>query len=295
MNNEYIIFASWEDRFLESLKNDISLETCDHVTIFYCKEFLGVINKTLSDALVFLQCVNISYKKIEVSFEDAQESWKVIKDTVQCLAPTINKVSLNITTMPRNMIFLLLSFLKNKEIETIYYPAESHGADLTTNPSEPQMVLQHSGISFPDLSTILVVFVGFDVKRVYQLYHYFEPLKIIILFETDDEAKIDKDLELERQFNDIGNKEIYNVSSFENGKMESFFEENITGLIDEHNVLICSLGPKLSAMEVFNYNVKHPETAIVYAPSKNYSEDYSYGIQLDKRHTRVLNYSDKTD
>lgn len=295
MSKEYIIFASWENRFYESLKNDLSLEPCDHVTIFYCQEFAEVVSKSLSKALKFLNDKNISHSKIEVSFYNAQDSWRNIKETVANLEAEVIKVFLNISTMPRNMIFLLLHFLKNKEIETIYYPAKKHGNNLTTNPSEPQMVLQHSGISFPDLPTILVVFVGFDVKRVYQLYHYFEPLKIIILFETDDEAKIDKDLELERQFDDIGNKEIYNVSSFENGKMESFFEENITGLIDEHNVLICSLGPKLSAMEVFNYNVKHPETAIVYAPSKNYSEDYSYGIQLDKRHTRVLNYSDKTD
>ena len=57
-----------------------------------------------------------------------------------------------------------------------------------------------------------------------------------------------------------------------------------------YNILLCSLGPKLSTMEFFKFQKVHTECGLIYIGSKDYCKDYSSGIDLDNPILVPYNY-----
>lgn len=279
MNNIYISFSSWEDRFFKSYDNDIKNNQFDEIMLFNYKD--GHNNDIKSKKMSKIDVENI----VHLSLRDNIENWKIIKSEIN--DRKITNATINISTMPRNIIFLILHFLKvnNVDIKAIYYNAEEHGKSLTKDPQIPRLVLQHSGIFEPQKKTIVVVLLGYDEKRLYQLYNYFEPEKMIILSEKNHQTQINKELKFD--FNTIENKE-YKIDSFEEGNVLNLLEREVTPIKNSHNIILCSLGPKLSSIEVFQYNSKHREVALCYISSAEYSEDYSTGVQLIPKYIRSI-------
>ncbi|NOQ30638.1 MAG: hypothetical protein GQ570_05905 [Helicobacteraceae bacterium] len=188
---------------------------------------------------------------------------------------------LNISTMPRNMIFSVLHFLDKVgfSYDIKYYSPYKHGKDLTRNPSKPQLILQHGGIIYPEKKTILVIILGHDIKRVHQLNNFFEPFKIFIGLGSKHHTALPEDYDT--TFEDINNKEIFKINSFSHEDVLNKLNSEVLPLLEEYNILLCSLGPKIEAIAIYKFHKMHPETALVYAPSKDYADDYSEGINLD--------------
>ncbi len=276
----YISFASWEDRFLKSFEEDTKDKTINAGYIFYFDTFYTRSKNNIE------QIKNDSLNIIELSFNDYVKTWKTLKFAFNNIDKAY-KYIVNISTMPRSAMYMIFHFLDAHSIDysTIYYNAKSHGGSnnqvITKNPLEPKLVLQHSGVTDIDKKTLLVVLLGYDIKRVYQLYNYFEPYKILIGLETNNQTT-SLLLEEEKKFNDILNKKIVPVNSFEEGNISKVLEEYVTPKLKEFNIILCSLGPKLSAIQLYKYNVKHPETALAYVSSKDYAQDYSADINLEK-------------
>lgn len=276
----YISFASWEDRFRKSFIEDNKYNIINKGYIFYFDSFLVRTQDNITN--VQADFIDI----VELSFDDAIKSWKILKSTFLNIDRSYKYV-VNISTMPRNAMFMILHFLDNSNIdyEIIYYNAKSHGGEhnkvITRNPLEPKLVLQHSGVSDIDKKTLLVVLVGYDIKRVYQLFNYFEPYNVILGIETNNKTD-SLLLEEEKKFHDIHTKEIVQINSFEKENISQVLEKYVTPQLQKYNIILCSLGPKLSAVELYKYNVKYPETALAYVSSKDYDENYSTDINLEK-------------
>jgi hypothetical protein len=277
----YISFASWEDRFRESFFIDNKENEINKGYIFYLDSFYtrsqDNINKIKNDNSIEL---------IELSFNDYVKTWKILKSTFMNLDKSY-KYLINISTMPRSSMYMIFHFLDVNSIDymTVYYNAKSHGGNnnkvITKNPLEPRLVLQHSGVADTDKKTLLVILVGYDAKRVYQLFNYFEPYHVVIGIETNNQT--DPLLEEnEKEFHDISNKEIIHINSFEEGNISTALETYVTPRLEDYNIILCSLGPKLSAIELYKYNLKYPKTALAYVASKDYDENYSRDINLDK-------------
>lgn len=280
MNNEiYISFTSWEDRFFKAYEQDIKENEFNKIILLNYKNghHNEVKNKKIGKT-------NIS-KTINLNINNNKENWKIIKETIENIKE--NSVLINISTMPRNIVFFLLHFLNahGVDIKTIYYNAEKHGPYLTENPKLPELALQHSGIFETKKKTILVVLLGYDEKRLYQLYNHFEPEKIIILFEKNHQTQIDKELDFD--FNIIKNEK-YPIDSFIENNILDLLEDKVTPLQKTHNIILCSLGPKLSSIEVFKYSNKYPNIALCYVSSEIYSEDYSTGVKLNEKYIRKI-------
>ncbi len=274
----YISFTSWEDRFFHTYEHDTK-NTFNKIILFNYKDGHHIDEK-------YEGMVKISNPEtVNLSIDNNKENWETIKRTIE--ESGINEALINISTMPRNIIFFLLHFLKVNDInaETIYYNAEKHDTNLTENPQLPQLVLQHSGVFESKNSTILVVLLGYDEERLYQLYNYFEPEKIVIFSEKQHKTTINKELNF--NFDGIQSEE-YQVNSFEKDNVFNSLEDKVTPLLQTHNIILCSLGPKLSSVEVFKYNNKHQEVALCYVSSAIYSLTYSAGAQLNSKYIRKV-------
>ncbi len=276
----YISFASWEDRFKKSFIEDNKDNSFNKSYIFYYDSFFSRTEENLKSIQSYSPDV------VELSFGDSIKTWKILKSTLHSINRSY-KYLVNISTMPRSAMYMILHFLdfNNIKYEIVYYNAKSHGGEqnkmITKNPLEPKLVLQHSGISDIDKKTLLVIFVGYDIKRVYQLFNYFEPYNVILGLETNNKTD-SLLLEEEKKFHDIHSKEIIQLNSFEKGNIAQVLEKYVTPNLKEYNIILCSLGPKLSAVELYKYNVKYPETALAYVSSKNYDENYSSDINFEK-------------
>lgn len=289
----YIVFASWEDRFIEGVKNDINLDI--EISDIYCfyfedEKFSQRTRDKISELEAITSNKNLNLKKIALKFEDYIISWREVKEAFKEIS--LNQMTtLNISTMPRNMIFCMMHFLENSNYNVIYYPAEKHADKPTTNPSTPHIVLQHGGIMHPSKKTFLVVFIGHDRKRVQQLYNYFEPSKTLIIrvcnnFTPTPDNYNDK----YEGFMNVSDETISNPShntSFDKLNQRLLQKKDT---LQKYNVLLCSLGSKIESIGIYKFHKKYPETALLYAPSKDYADDYSTGIMLNEKKTVSSNW-----
>jgi hypothetical protein len=55
-------------------------------------------------------------------------------------------------------------------------------------------------------------------------------------------------------------------------------EKNIKSYLEDTNLVMSSLGPKLSAIALYKLKRKYPDTALTYAPSREVNPEYSHGI-----------------
>lgn len=278
----YIVFASWEDRFIKSAINDINSEI-KFVHCFYFEEFYDRTEPKIKELEEFLSDKDIKLKKIELKFEEYISSWKRVRDAFSDIEK-INAI-LNISTMPRNMIFCMLHFLTKNKIKynAVYYPAGGHSKQPTTNPLKPHIVLQHGGIMYPDKKTILVIFIGHDRKRVQQLCNYFEPYQVHLVSVNQNFTSTPSDY-LDKF--DIPNLEEHTIQEpshiYTFDKLNDILTQETLG---KHNVLLCSLGSKIESIGIYKFHRLHPETALLYAPSKDYAVDYSSGVDLNNPKT----------
>jgi len=277
--NTYIIFSSWEDRFIKTFENDtLNYKFNKIILLNYNNGHNLDLKQSNIDKIKTLNSDNVDIVNIEINNDVA--NWKQLN---KIFKENINgNVLLNISTMPRNIIYYCLHFLDNfnYQYNTIYYNAIKHDEKLTQSPLTPNLILQHSGIFHSDKKTLLVVSLGYDEKRIYQVYNYFEPKKIIILKEEAHRTIIDKNIDFE--FNDINEKKVLPINSFKENNIFNTLEKEVTPLIKKYNIILCSLGPKISSLELYKYNQKYPETGLCYVSLKEYSSIYSNGVNLEE-------------
>jgi hypothetical protein len=277
----YVTFASWEDRFYKTFIKDCDENEFENITILNYSDGHNLTNKdgNIEQINQLKPKSKISYNHLKINKDI--DNWKKLKEVFQNLKVESQKVLLNISTMPRNIIYYCLKFLDDNNInyDAIYYSAQKHDPKLTQSPLVPYLILQQSGVFASKKPTLLVVSLGYDEKRIYQVYNHFEPKKLIILKEEEHQTTIDKDINF--KFNDITEKETYTINSFQKNTLLNILEKTVTPLQNDYNIVLCSLGPKISAIDFYNYNKKHPDIGLCYVSLKDYSVNYSKGVELN--------------
>lgn len=279
----YIVFASWEERFIESATRDIATQEMNHIYCFYFKDdkFYNRSKMNIEKLEVLSKKSDILFNSIALKFDDYIGSWKGLEkafDSMQLNGETW----LNISTMPRNMIFGMLHFLRAHPYKVLYYPAKKHSEKPTTNPSEPHIVLRHGGVMYPNKKTMLLVFIGYDRERIYQLHNYFEPYKTTLITIRNTGHYTVQPENYYCDFLDVSGAKSIELNSPSCQVAFDKLNEILTDeVLEKYNVLICSLGPKIQSLGIYKFHQNHNEVALLYAPSKDYADDYSTGIKLE--------------
>jgi hypothetical protein len=211
------------------------------------------------------------------------KTWTVIKDCLVTHVTKNEKCLVDVTTMPRDIIWTVFHFQTAIEasVNYVYYLPQSYSNDwLSRDSLTPRLIYQHSGIFEFSRKTALLVATGFDPERTEQLITFFEPEKTLLLFQTGDrfsnkEYNLDKHDFLLKKPYDIQKLE---VDFYSNGHGFSIIESEISKSREEYNWIFCSLGPKLSAVSLYKIHCKYEETALAYVPSSEYNRNYSHGI-----------------
>jgi len=274
MNSILVIFPSWEERSLFGFLRDI--EKYPDVKKVYLLEFEQPIHaKEIASNIYSMQneCktrkINLEFLSITIPKSDV-ESWRKIESFVRDLD---NKASIyvDITTMPRNIIWTLLFFFRQKYLKAtiLYHKPEKYGDWLSKDPDTPQLLFKHSGVIEFGKPTTLFVLSGYDEDRAIQLVNYYEPQKVIVGVCN------------QRESSSYGteNPEIINIEIHNESWGYDVIESKIKIILETSNLMVASLGPKISSISVYQCFMKYPQIALAYVPCKEFNIDYSKGIK----------------
>ena len=293
---DYLINCiSWEERYSLGTSFIFDKYMIEELFPFQVKEF----ELRTSPQIDFL--ISNKYIKSEqlinpISMNEDIESWQYMEERFSSLDLKDKKILIDITTMPRFLIWNTLHFLlKYKaKVSYIYFCPKSYADKtwLSCDPLTPKLMLKHSGIFLPDNKTMLIIQTGFDIERISQLINMFEPSEVFLASQTGEQFdnlnrnhnRITKEL----SFPDITN---FEINAFSNDHGSKDIESKILKYKGNFNIILCSLGPKPNAIAMFKLNLIYPEVGLVYTPAKEYNENYSLGINLENYYFGDLNFT----
>ena len=156
---DYLITcAGWEDRFLGGLKYNNELHDIQKIIVFRVNEFT---ENTKGNLIKLRECLGDDYfQEVEIFLLDDAETWKILDKLFADLAISNQLLCIDITTMPRFLIWFVMHFSEyyKNTTEYVYFKHERYEKCewLTSDTVKPRLVFKHSGIFFPDQSTVTV-------------------------------------------------------------------------------------------------------------------------------------------
>src|SRR5205809_6331957 len=177
-----VVVAGWEERFLAGLKRDLISSQPADLIVFRFDEYdkLTENNRIQVSQLAIAEGVRVA----EVSVKrDPVHLWNTIRNTFMPTSWIERSVLVDITTMPREVIWWVFSSLRSirSRVRYVYYQPRTYASQwLTRDTDQPRLVYQHSGVAEFGRETCLLLISGFDVERAAQLVRFFEPQQVII-------------------------------------------------------------------------------------------------------------------
>jgi len=269
MSKILITFPSWEERSVLGFEKFFK-ENPD-IDKVYSLEFEQPAHKQKIEEqirIIDTLCKDIC-KHINISNSEI-EKWHMLDNFTKSINPDSN-IYIDITTMPRSILWMLMFFLRQKyeKITAIYHrPKEYCKEWISKDPGIPQLLFKHSGIIDFEKRTTLFVLAGYDEERVIQLINFYEPYKVII-----GECNPREDFKYGQT--DI---EKIDINQYNNLWGYDDIECKIKSILEESNLIVASLGPKIGAISVYQCFMNYPEIALSYVPCKEFNEHYSNGL-----------------
>jgi hypothetical protein len=283
--NRHMIFtvASWEPRFLMGFRRIVEKFNPEQVVMYFYSEYVKHSAENCAEVRKICNSGGITLLEYGLSYTDPIASWKVLYNSV--LASQIEKQSIvvDITTMPRETIWILFGFFDGAatSVTWTYHKPEGYNTHwLSRDPGRPRLVPKMGGVVSLGVPTKLLITSGFDVERARQLILFYEPEFILMGIQTG------------RQFNNEIMNVARHIQEFQGGQATKIFEMDaycpdhgrekieaeIKGHLQDSNLVMASLGPKPSALALYQIHKAHPQTSLAYAPSQEFNPEYSFGI-----------------
>ena len=286
MSTDFLItFGSWEGRFLLGLEQSLADFEVGSVLSFYYSEYdeRTAANRKKGRSICNERGISLDMRSL--SIETPVENWRSVINGVQEFARKgkVGGAIIDISTMPREIIWYICWVLGKRKVSAqyVYYSPESYGEGwLSRDPRAPRLVYKLAGVAKPERRTALLVTAGFDPDRARRLVNWFEPDRLF--FGLQVESKFRRNSKEMLAIGDALNRDyectVFELDAFGDDRGESSVSDALSGVIDTHNVVLASLGPKLTAISLFNIHRRMECSALVYAPANQFSENYSSGI-----------------
>lgn len=284
-NNIIFICPSWEDRSLLGFKQDYEDVKTSKVIALRKEHPINELEISECIDKITSICTQQAIAYEEVIWKDNPfENGEQLNSCLNKLKSD-DIVHIDITTIPRDIIWTLLFFLnqRSNQVQIRYYKPESyHDTWLSKEPYSPRLLLKHSGIIELGKPLCVVIVTGFDIERTRQIVSKFEPQKVVLCIQNGQQFDNTNRNEVNKHELICRSTGVLDVSSVDiDCYGEDFGEKTIESIISslsDYNIIISSLGPKPSAIGVYMAYQKHQEVALCYVPCKEYNKDYCKGI-----------------
>ncbi len=288
MNNYdfFITCASWEPRFKEGLVYNCENSDFNQAILFRLHENCASTAENTQYAVNLLKDTLVNDEPTLVSSVKDTCTWKYIDEIFSEQEMTNKKILLDISTMPRFLIWNILHFLtfRKNEISYIYFsPLRYEECEwLTEDPLPPRLIFKHSGIHLPNRNLILIIQSGFDIGRTDQLIKTYEPEKVILAIQSGEQLNnMRKNIRRHKEKLNYQEVDYFEIDAFNGDHGYIRLNEEIMKYKNNKNIIMASFGPKVISTTMFSLNLKHSEVGLVDVPVQRYNEKYSYGIDLN--------------
>lgn len=286
MKTELLItFGSWEDRFVLGVEANLRDFNIDGVLGFYFTEYADRTRKARDRIVELCAREDMPLAMLPLEAGSPVGNWrKVVSNVVEGVDRTANgSVLVDISTMPREIIWYICWTLTVNGVAAryVYYSPESYtGSWLSRDPRSPRLVYKLAGVSRPDRRTALLVTMGFDRDRPRRLVRWLEPDRLLFGIQVD--SAFERNQKAMRGYRNALTKDyecdVFNLDAFGGDRGRNAIKRALDGLVETHNVVMASLGPKLTAVSLFEIQRETESASLAYAPANQFSEDYSNGI-----------------
>lgn len=281
-----ISVASWEERFVKGAEHLIDTMSPNKIVILYLQEFSERTANNRKLVSQFAIARRIEIREVEIQFSTSIQCWSRLAKFLPEIIEHGSEVAFDISTSPREVLWYTLHILDVLECQArwVYHRPLSYGDEwLSRNALSPRLLLKRSGIALPGRKTCLIALAGFDSERLAQLIERFEPARCFIGRQTGTQLNNDvRNAASDEVFANQKEIEIFDFNCYDTSpEAHKYLLSKIPDEIWEcYNVIGASLGPKPSAITMFDLTNIRPEIGLVYVPSGEYSANYSIGIDL---------------
>ena len=283
MNETLLIaFASWEDRFRIGFGCSSKDYRIDRALVFYFDAYAERSSRNMSAINAICVKKDIIYLPVEMNIDEPAKNWHNVLDSINSNIENCQKILIDISTMPRDIIWYILWLAEQKSIPIfyIYYSPKKYGRWLSRDPQSPRLVYKLSGTALPSAKTALLITTGFDLQRVKRLINWFEPKKLMIGIQAA--TRFERNRAAMTEYRQMLQKEsdcnIFELDAFSVDRGMAVIERQLQNIGSSYNIIMSSLGPKLTAITLYKIWRRRKEIGLVYTPSKQYNKNYSHGI-----------------
>lgn len=272
--------AGWEERYYLSVISELRNLKPSMVVVPFSEGYKLRTQKARDLIRAEAQNLKINYLEQEMDYRDSVSLYKSLWKLIFQDLGVFSSLRINATTTPRDITWTILHFMSINSVPTefSYYRPLEYGKYLSRDAQRPRLVMKRSGISFPDRPTCVLVLDGFDVERRAQLRNRYEPKAMLLGGQTgfqlgNNERNASKLLKASE--GDV----FFDFDCYDTSEASvTLLETKLEPYLENFNVIAASLGPKPSALTLFNLVRRLPEVGLVYIPANDYSEDYSLGL-----------------
>lgn len=283
MNETLLIaFASWEDRFRIGFDRNLKNGRVNSALIFYFDAYAERSSKNTDVIKKICMKEDILLQLVELNIDEPAKNWRRVLDSIESKMEHCQKILIDISTMPRDIIWYILWLIEQKSISAsyVYYSPIKYGQWLSRDPQSPRFVYKLSGIALPSAKTALLITTGFDLQRVKRLINWFEPKKLIIGIQSATQFERNKAAmaEYRKMLEKESDCSIFELDAFDENRGMIAIEQQLQNIEPHYNIIMSSLGPKLTAITLYKIKKQRTNIGLVYTPSRQYNRNYSHGI-----------------
>ena len=279
-----ITAVSWEERFVRGLERLLANEVPEAVVLLCYRRVPHEAASDRERAERMCERVECDVTPVTLRYQRPVDSWKAIRDALRRIVRTTDEAVLDITTMPREAIWATLLLLAEEGVSVryAYHLPKHYGEWLSRDPGTPRLALKLAGEMRFGMDTVLCVLTGFDRERTLQLVRTFDPKTVLLGVQSGAQFANQTRNAGEHgamQFGRDGRSvEVFDVNAYAADHGFSEIVSRVTEHVESKNVLMASLGPKLSSLALYRVQRQHPTSGLVYTPSGEYNREYSTGI-----------------
>lgn len=278
-----VTVASWEERFPLGMQALVARGDVGRVLMFYMDETADWSAGNRAEVHALWNAAGVPIDEVRLSVGNPASNWQQLEAQISSVVCEPAKVLVDISTMPREIMWSVfwLSECRHADVDYCYHRPLRYSADwLTRDPQRPRLVFKLSGMAQLGARTALIVVAGYDVERVAQLITFYEPALTLVGLQVANENE-DNTKRMEEHRSRFGTKprvRFFDIDCYAEDGGQSALEHECQFVTGKHNLLMSSLGPKMSAVAMYRLQRKVPEIGLVYAPSREFNRQYSEGL-----------------
>ncbi|MDE2822243.1 MAG: hypothetical protein OXK79_01905 [Chloroflexota bacterium] len=276
-----IAVASWEPRFLMGMRSILERYRTQRMLVYFLNEYRNVTSEPRRELNHLAEAQRIDIETREIQFSSPSSTWRALEADLASNRRPAERVLLDLTTMPREVIWSTLFWLesRNDQVRYVYHRPLEYGSDwLARDPSEPRLAYKLAGQLEPGRPTALVLVTGFDADRCRQAVDFFEPSRLVLATQIGEQFDNAGRNVGPRFQQTSGAVEHVDVDAYAPDHGFAALHSSVRALSQEHNVVLCSFGPKPSALALYRLQRSHRHAALAFIGCREYNTAYSNGL-----------------